>query len=241
MNKKQPIAVLGGMGPQASSAFYKLLIDRAVSQHGVVRNEDFPYILLQSLPVPDFISSRDRQQEAIVILREAMKRAAEQDPVVVGMACNTAHLFLKELLEVAPGVRFVSMIDTVVNRVSNDGLKRVGLVASPTTIQTGLYAEALSSRDIDCLVPSPAEQAQLETIIRAVIAGDAGKQEVLSLRRVSLKLLRAGAERVILGCTELPLVAKQDTDDYPRYDSLELLADALQDRYYERYAILEGK
>jgi aspartate racemase len=228
------IAVIGGMGPQASAAFYKLLIDKSVSLHGATENQDFPSIFLQSLPVPDFIDSRQRQEEAIAMMRGALKVAAAQNPVAIGMTCNTAHLFTREILEAALNAPFVSMIDTVVTRVKEDGLRKVGLVATPTTISVGLYERPLLAEGIECLVPSKEEQIQLEAAIRAVIAGEADDEEVLVLQEISQRLLRSGAQRIVLGCTELSLLAKLDPESYPRYDGLELLADELLSRYYRQ-------
>jgi aspartate racemase len=234
------IMIIGGMGPQVSAAFYKLLIDKAARRYGAADNEDFPSIILQSLPVPDFISSRKRQEEALAMMREAFRVAVSQDPIAIGMTCNTAHLFAREVVDGVPGAPFVSMIETVTNRVKNDGLRKVGLIATPTTIKMGLYERPLLAEGIECLVPSSKEQSRLEAVIRTVIAGEAGSEETLVLREISQKLLRSGAESVIFGCTELSLLAKLDTEGSPRYDGLELLADELLSRYYRQYAILES-
>jgi aspartate/glutamate racemase len=52
-SKNQPIGILGGMGPDASARLYQLMIDMARQKYGVKRNEEYPEIVLQSIPVPD--------------------------------------------------------------------------------------------------------------------------------------------------------------------------------------------
>lgn len=233
---KQPIVVLGGMGPQASSQLYKLLIDQAIERHKVVENEDFPFVVLESLPVPEFFSGQSRRAEAIAIMHRAITSAESYDPVAVGMACNTAHLFADDILEGA-AVPFVSLIEVVAETVKGKGIKRIGLVASPTTIQTGLYKKALDERGIDCLTPTEQQQDELSAIIHEVIAGKASRKEAVKLEAIAKELIDQGAEGVILGCTELPLVFPKGEVEYPAFDCLELLADELLKRYYDRYPV----
>jgi aspartate racemase len=85
-------------------------------------------------------------------------------------------------------------------------LKSVGLLASPTTIRTGLYKTILNERGIAQITLSAEEQLETEVIIRAVIADDRDPSE--QLRKQIARLQSAGAEMVILGCTELSFVLK---------------------------------
>lgn len=238
MKSKRPIVILGGMGPQASSTLYRMLIDKASSDYGVEHNEDYPHIIVQSLAVPDFISDRARQAEAIEHMQQGVALARKSDPIAVGMACNTAHLFVDEI-QIAEDLPFASLIDVVADTVQSEGIKKVGLMASPTTIDTSLYKDALNKRGIDVLVPSEPEQKKTEDVIRAVIAGKSGAREAAELTKISNNLVARGAEGVILGCTELPLAFDHLVAKAPVFDCLELLADKLLSRYYREYAILE--
>ena len=68
--KKQPIAIIGVMGPEASVYLYNVLIKQSIDSYGAVNNDDFPEILLYSIPVPDFISTNEKRHEALEILKE---------------------------------------------------------------------------------------------------------------------------------------------------------------------------
>ena len=68
--RKRPIAIIGGMGPEASVYIYNLLIKQSIDLFGAVNNEDFPEIIIHSMPVPDFISSDERQDEALEMLKK---------------------------------------------------------------------------------------------------------------------------------------------------------------------------
>lgn len=237
MKSKKPIVILGGMGPQASSKLYRTLIDKASCQYGVTENEDYPHIIVQSLPVPDFISSRKYQNEAILRMQQAVKFTRMAKPIAVGMACNTAHLFVEEI-EIKDGLPFVSLIEVVAKAVQSMGLKKVGLLASPTTIATGLYRDSLNRVGVELVVPNKTDQKRIEAVIRAVIAGLAGTKEAVELRDITRGLIDKGSEGIILGCTELPLAFNRAFVDSPVFDCLDLLADELLSLYYREYAIL---
>lgn len=235
--RKKPIVIIGGMGPQASAALYEKLTAQAASR-GAVNNEDFPHIVIQSLAMPDFISSRDRQAESIEMLHTAAQTAELLDPIAVGMACNTAHLFQRQMLH---GVRvpFVSLINAVADAAADAEPACVGLVASPTTIKSELYAKAFHKRGLPCLLPSESDQTVLEDIIRTVISGNAGRRQRDALSAIIRRLVDDGAALIVLGCTELPLVFDPRATDVPVLNCLDILSGALLDRYYNHYAIME--
>lgn len=243
---KKPIVIIGGMGPQASAALYGKLIHKTINDRQITRNEDFPHIVLDSLSMPDFIADRDRKAESIALLRQATRRAERLNPSIVGMACNTAHLFQVDMLADMK-LPFVSLIDAVAEAVDQAHVAAVGLLASPTTIETGLYKRALARRGVVTLNPSQSQTAQLERVIRAVIAGTAGTQEAELLLEITRSLQAQGAKAIVLGCTELPLIFPVTTD-IQTFDCLDILATKLLDEYFAQFApsmvetaIIEGK
>ena len=67
------IGILGGMGPEASGYLYKLLIDLSIKHFNARHNDDFPEVIIHSIPVPDFISSNKKRGEALQMLLERVK------------------------------------------------------------------------------------------------------------------------------------------------------------------------
>lgn len=231
MKQKKAIAILGGMGPEASVYMYKLLIEKAISEFGAKHNDEFPEIILHSIPVPDFISSNHKRDEALKMLRERVRALNKMDISCIGIACNTAHVLLKDLREVSKAP-FVSMIDEVASQVKKDKIKQIGILGTPSTLRERLYEEKLEGYGIASLPASEYTYTRLEIIIRNVIAGKNTKQDTSTLVTLANELLRRGAEGIILGCTELPLVFPS-TYKLPVYNSVAILATALLRRYYK--------
>lgn len=230
--KKQPIAIIGGMGPEASSYLYNTLIKQSIDLYNAVNNDDFPEIILYSIPVPDFISSNDKKKEALEMLKERVADLNKLDLLCMCIACNTAYVLLDDL-KVSSKIPFVSMIDEVVKEVKKDKIKKVGILGTPSTIASNIYQDALDLIDIESVIPDNNDLKRLERIIRNVIAGSAGNEDTKILREVSNRLKKRGANGIILGCTEIPLVFPTKYS-LPVYNSVEILSKALLRKYYNR-------
>lgn len=130
----------------------------------------------------------------------------------VAIPCSTAHYWFDELQRQISSP-IVHMIDTVAEALRNAGTSggTIGLLATMATIKTGIYTERLRRRGFECLVPSDDDQHKVMNIIRAVKSGRFNRAEnAVSLRQVAAVLFERGAQYVVLGCTELPLLAPED-------------------------------
>jgi aspartate racemase len=231
MKHKKAVAILGGMGPEASAYMYNRLIQLASDEFGAKHNDDFPEIILHSIPVPDFISSIKEKDTALAMLQYRVIQLSKLDISCLSIACNTAHLLLPQLQEIS-NVPFISMIDAVVDTIKKEKKKRVGLIATPITTKTKLYQDVLEKNHIEILVPTQAQIDMQASVIRNVIAGKLIKSDSLKLQGIANSLQRRGAEGIILGCTEMPLVFPT-TYSLPVYNSVDILSRALLRIYYK--------
>jgi aspartate racemase len=232
---KKIIGILGGMGPQASAYMYSMLIMLSQKYFGAKNNNDFPEIILHSMPVPDFISDSSKREVALEILRRAVIQLNNSNLLCLAIACNTVHVLLKDLQPISRAP-FVSIIDEVVNQISKDKLSKVGLLATPSTIKYFLYQKALKSSQISVIIPSKKQQGYSEKIIRNVLKGKLLKSDTERLVVIANSLMRKGAEGIILGCTELPLIFPKKYSS-PVYNSVEILAMALLQKNYKQNTI----
>lgn len=228
---KKTIGILGGMGPEASGYLYKLLIDLSVKYFNAKHNDDFPEVIIHSVPVPDFISSDRKRGEALQMLSKRAQQLNKLDISCLSIACNTAHVLLNDLQKNSDAP-FVSMIDEVVQAVKDNNHKVVGLLGTPSTIRYQLYQKALEADEILTIIPNDMQIKTLGKVIRNVLAGKILKQDTQMLTNITDTLKEKGVEGIILGCTELPLVFPLRYS-LPVYNSVEILALALLRRYYK--------
>lgn len=229
---KKIIGILGGMGPQATGEFYRILINKSIAGYGAVNNNDFPSVVIDSIPVPDFISSQEHLSPARTMLIDRTKRLNAYGVGRIGIACNTAHLLLDDL-RVVSGSPIVSIMDEAARLIEEKRITRVGLLASPMTYKTELYQTALKNI-ATVIIPNAKMQSELDDLIRGVICG----KNIMTLKTIAYPLIESfiriqKLEAIILGCTELPLIV--DTPlSVPVISSLDVLADNLLAYYYNK-------
>jgi len=226
------IGILGGMGPQASAKLYELVIKGTQEYTPAAVDDDYPEIVLLNVPVPNFISNKKELTKAKKMLIERTKLLEKAGCTINGIACNTAHILLPEL-QAATKVPFLSMPSLVAERAKAAGYERVGLLATPTTLDSTLYDEALAG--IALIVrPNVKFTEQIEQYIYKQLKSDLFEFERQKFRdEVGVFLKKNKLDAVILGCTELPLVYGQ-TSNKQIIDTLQLLSDGLLKEYYKK-------
>lgn len=134
------IGILGGMGPQASAKLLSMLVEKSIKTTG-----NCPEIVLMNVPVPNFVSNKQNMSIAKTMLIKRTKILEKAGCTVIGIACNTAHLMLADLQSIT-SVPFVSLPNLVAEKINELGFKKVGLLASPNTLLSRLFDEALGWR-----------------------------------------------------------------------------------------------
>lgn len=225
------IGLIGGMGPFASAYFYKLLLKKSLDNYGSKSNEDFPEILVDSVPVPDFISNINELNRAKEMLVDRVSRLNTYGVNSISMICNTGHILYSDLVQISK-VNFESIINVVANEASRRRYKRVGILATPTTIRYDLYGIELSKYNIEVVYSNDDIQKLHELVIRDMVAGKRDNRKIANLEIETKRLIRNNnLDGIILACTELPLIFPKNKFKNV-IDCMDTLADKLLERYY---------
>lgn len=225
MKRKKIIGILGGMGPSASGYLYNTINSLAVREYGAKKNQDFPETILYSVPVPDFISSNRNKEKALSMLKKRVRQINFLPITVMGIACNTAHILLPDLQHVSK-IKFISMIDAVVENIFKEKIMSMGLLATSSTVRSMLYQNVLEKEKVEVICPNGFEQKKIDEIIRRILAETANSIDMKRLQKIADGLKQRGAKGIILGCAELPLLFPKDYST-PVFNSVEILARAL--------------
>lgn len=210
------LGVLGGMGPAATVAF----LARVQALTPAAGDEDHVRVIADINPqVPNRHTQPATAGRALGQMAQALKTAGAQ---VLAMPCNTAHAHAGAIR--AAGLPFIDMVAETARAAAGIGARRVGVLATPGGMR--LYAEALSAEGLTMVAPSPAECERFMQVVFAVKAGDVGSDQRAAMRDLAQALITAGAETVIGGCTEVPLLLDQADISAPLIDSAEVLAQA---------------
>lgn len=229
--KKRKIGIIGGVGPQATVHIYQQIIELSQSKYGAMSNDDYPRLIIESVPVPDFISDKGRIGEASLMLSRAVGNLSASGSSVIAIGSNTVHVLLKEL-SMETGVQFISMIKLVAEKCAKDGFYKVGLLGSSVLLESGVYEKEMRNKGVEVILPDGPQMEAVEGIIRQVLSGeveDDSKKEYISILN---KMISNGADAVILGCTELPIAVNYEVLGNRVISSSAVLAEGLVDYYY---------
>jgi len=211
------LGVLGGMGPAATTAF----MARVQALTPATRDEDHIRLLVDLNPR---VPNRHTEPEAAGrTLGEMAAGLRDLGAEVLCMPCNTAHAHA-ETIRAASGLPFIDMIAATAEAATAGGARRIGVLATPGG--EALYAEALAARGLETVRLEGADREAVMAAIFAVKAGDVGAGPKSEMRRLAAALASAGAQAVIAGCTEVPLLIGAEDVAVPLVDSAEVLAEA---------------
>ncbi|MBU1345746.1 MAG: amino acid racemase [Alphaproteobacteria bacterium] len=209
------LGVLGGMGPAATVAF----LARVQALTPAEGDADHIRVVMDMNPqVPDRNTRPGEAEAELARMALRLKAAGAQ---VLAMPCNTAHA-QKAGIEAA-GVAFIDMIAATVAATKARGGRAVGVLATPGG--EALYRTALETAGLTPVVLQGGDREGFMACVYGVKRGDVSVDNRAAMRRLAEALVGAGADAVIAGCTEVPLLLDAADVTVPLVDSAEVLAD----------------
>lgn len=194
------------------------------AEHFMGRQYAQPEITLHSIPLHLYLDSIDRDDwrgVAGLMSRSAAKLVRAGADVIV-CPNNTLH---KALDLVEASVPWLHIADPVMKEIVRCGWRRVGILGTQIVMEGGIYAHRLMQLGIDVVIPEKDDRVRLQHMIRAeLVAGLFTSRSRLFLQKLIAGMAAEGAEAVILGCTELPLLISEHQGAVPLLDSTRLLA-----------------
>ena len=210
------LGVLGGMGPAATVGFLAQLQALTPAQG----DADHIRVLMDMNPqVPD----RNRTPElAEAVLAEMAQRLKTAGAEVLAMPCNTAHAQAAGIR--AAGLPFIDMIAETTQAVAASGARRVGVLATPGG--EALYVGAFQAAGLTPVLLEGPDREAFMARIYGVKAGETGEAARSRMKALAAGLVARGADGLVAGCTEVPLLLAQADVSVPLTDSAEVLARA---------------
>lgn len=215
------LGVIGGLGPLATAHFMELVTEMTDAE----TEQDHVEMIVYSCPAtPDrsaYIlgNSTASPMPALIHARQAL---IKQKVSCIAIACVTAHYFHKELQE-AVSVPILNAVEETVNTLKRHGIRKAGIMATDGTVRSQLLAKELDSAGIIPVLPSTKRQKDVMRLIYENVK--AGKSADMRLFHGAAKeLWDCGAEMILLGCTELSVIKRENSIGSGFLDIMEVLA-----------------
>lgn len=201
---KKIVGIIGGMGPLATCD----LMLKIIKNTDADCDQEHVHLLIDNnTAIPDRTEAIVRGEASPLnelIISANRLTAAGADALV--MACHSAHYLLPEL-EKAISTPFISLIKTTTMRLKEENKKTVALFATEGLSKAGIYQAEFEKAGINVLVPDDSEQKLVTEVIYDAIKAGHPLARPERFQDLIDSFRKRGAEKIVLGCTELPVAA----------------------------------
>lgn len=223
------IGLIGGMSWESSLEYYKIVNETVKEKLGGLHSCK---CLMYSVDfgVIEALQHQNKWDELTKLMIEAAQNLKHGGADFIVICTNTMHKMAPEI-ETATGLNVLHIADFTGAAISKDQIQKVGLLGTRFTMEGDFYKKRLKDNyDIEVIIPEDADRQIIHDIIYNElclgIIKDDSRQKYIDIIN---KLCANGAEGIILGCTEIPLLIKQSDVLIPVYDTTKIHAESAVD------------
>ena len=220
------IGLIGGMSWESSLEYYRLINELVQEKLGGLHSARCILYSVDFAEVEAHLQQGNWDELTNVLIDCAQKLERAGADVIV-ICTNTMHKMADEI-QAALTIPLLHIVDATADKILEHGLRSVGLLGTQMTMEEDFYKKRLQERyDIEVLIPADSERRTIHRVIfdelcRGMLKGDSKER----FRAIIENLVKNGAEGVILGCTEIPLLIEQEDIAVPLFDTTTIHAHA---------------
>ena len=212
------IGILGGLTAESTVHYYQHIFKTYEERHGDL---GYPEMIIYDVSFQRFadwmsVEDWDSIEEALL---DGLRRldAAGADFAVI--ATNTMHI-LYDRLESRSPIPLISIVDATAEAVKEEGLTVIGLLGTRFTMEKPFYVDGLKRHGIEALVPDKNEREYINRVVFQELAKGKLLQESRDkYLKIINRLMEKGAQGIVLGCTEIPLLVRPEHTDVKLFDT----------------------
>lgn len=226
----QKIGLLGGLSWVSTAEYYRRLNELTLEKLGGVASARIALESLNRQTYVDAVIERKDEEAACQMILEACLNLENAGADFIVISCNDVHRFVPE---VEPKIRipFLHIAEVTARAIIAKGLNKVGLLGVMKTMEGKFYSEILVNFGIETLTPELADRDYIhERIYNELVMNIFSESTKAGYLNVIERLNEAGAEGIILGCTEIPLLIQPEEINIPSFATTDLHCIAAIDR-----------
>jgi aspartate racemase len=212
------IGILGGLAPESTKTYYEHITRTYYEKYG---DYNYPEILIYSVNFQKYVEWQNAGNwsaaaDDMVEVINALHQAGAQFGVI---ATNTMHKVFDDVQARSP-MPLISIMDATADKIGQATMKKVGLIGTIFTMQESFYQDALAKRNIEVIVPHKEDQEYVNRVIyNELTLGEIEPESKTRFIDIVKILNSEGAEGVILGCTEIPMLITEDDCRVPLFNT----------------------
>ena len=219
------IGLIGGTTWVSTLDYYRIINQTINKKLGDAHSA---HCILYSIDFEEFIAKNEGKWEVIAASFIDITKKLELAGADFFIICaNTLHKIANEV-ENNVNIPLLHIVDATAEKIAENGIKKVGLLGTKYTMSEEFYISRLKEKyNIEAIVPEEKDRKLIHDVIQDEltyeIINQTSKQEYI---KTISKLVSNGAEGIILGCTEIPLLIKENDVDIPVFDTTTIHAKA---------------
>jgi aspartate racemase len=212
------IGMIGGMSWESSAEYYRLMNEEVKRQLGGLHSAK---CILYSVDFQEIehYQARGDWDKAGQVLGEAAQSLEKAGADFIIICTNTMHKVI-DIIQEKISIPILHIADATAHQITEAGLQKIALLGTKYTMEQDFYKARIEGFGIDVLVPQTEERTEINRIIYEELC--LGQIETTSKEyylQVIEDLVNSGAQGIILGCTEIGLLIKQEDVNVPVFDT----------------------
>ncbi len=218
------IGFIGGMSWESSSVYYRIVNQEINAKKGKSHSSKNILFSLDFQEISE-LQHAGEWEKLTIIMRDTALRLEKAGADFIVICTNTMHL-MAPALEEALNIPLLHIADAVAEEIKNRDIYKVGLLGTRFTMEKGFYKEKLSNgHNIEVITPEAEDRKVVHDIIyNELVFGEFHSGSRRMYQEIVTRLQKKGAEGVILGCTEIPMLIQQEHSEVPLFDTTKIHA-----------------
>lgn len=220
------LGLVGGISWVSTIDYYRFINEGINEKLGDL---NFAECIIYSLNFNDFQrnNTNDNWDATFELLLNACKSLEKSGAEAIVLCANTAHA-VSDRLEKETQLPIIHVATATANKINEQGLKKVGLLGTKFTMEMDFYFKKLAENNIEAIVPFLQEERDFiqQTLKEELGRGIIKEQTKRAYLSIIEKLIENGAEGIILGCTEIPMLISQEDVAVPVFDTTKIHSEA---------------
>lgn len=217
------IGLIGGMSWKSSLEYYRIINETVKEKLGGLHSAKS---IMYSVDFDEIGKLQDQNNwdKATKLMIDVAQRLEKAGADFVIICTNTIHKTADDVQKQI-NIPLLHIVDVTAENINKQGLRKVGLLGTKFTMEQDFYKGRLKEHGIDVIIPDEAQRQMVHDVIyNELCLGEIKQASKDIFKEIIASLVSGGAEGIILGCTEIPLLVKQEDYDISMFDTTRIHA-----------------
>lgn len=230
----QKVGIIGGLGPESTIDYYKNIISIYRNETG---DSNYPEIIINSINMTEMLSylAKKNYSKLIDLLLSSISQLKKAGAAFAVIASNTPHIVFDQLKDKSI-LPLISIVEETCKKAFSIKIKKILLIGTAFTMKSDFYQKGFSKHNIETIVPDKKEQDIIQNIIfpelEEGIVIPEKKEQLIKICNTIIS--KENIEAIVLGCTELPLMLKDNDFKIKILNTAQIHIDAIVSRLKEK-------